>query len=785
MKRLKCFLFALFFVSCFAIVACGSNITLTINFDSKGGSECKSIKYVVGKSFDMPDDPTLDDYVFDGWYTDDGTWAEPLTVNAILNYPLSKSVEITAYAKWLPVTYLNFNFNGGNQVDRVVYDNANTIVPTPVREGYTFSGWYYDNGVWQKQFTLDSLEGQAPKSEITLYAKWLLNRWLNFNSNGGSECGPINVAATADYDLPTPTKKLYIFKGWYMDEGLNTPFDRSLIKFDDYATTVEVYAKWEAKKIQKVTYYGLPKTDYLYGEELELNNMYAVVEYYYYEGERINITEDMVRDFNTTRVVSDRAVNKINDSMYIEIDSENYKAIDYSVSPKYKSISIVENSFKSAYLIGENSECVTIQCDGKPYIGSNYCSGKPAVEGSFSKGIKFKVLATKHDGTTEQLEVVALTSEKADFKMSCGKTHFSTVSRMSFSISYYNHNITDQNGNKIYSSDLIKMNTCASCDGDDYSKVESTAYCDINTQKAGSFTGALYVGLCHADFEYNVSYAEEKVEDFEQSEYAFVKEMPTLDTLSGQVIAITLENGRKFNWTLTEEYITSDFDFETSGSKEVLVQFPFETTSGVKIFKIKYTVVSLSEFEYVTPAEFYSMRNNNGYLQSSNAPYFTYFLGIYMENDEKKDLVFRIPADDRKNIKLDFTTPGENVKSIKIKGVDVALRYSVDPIQKVFINGKVVLGSNVKLADVELLALYSDNYCANLNTQAVGEWDGYNDIFIRSILYYTIYEPTYGENPKQFEYEVIEELDCSSLGQKQAKIKICNTEFTIQYEVVE
>ncbi|MBR5241947.1 MAG: InlB B-repeat-containing protein, partial [Clostridia bacterium] len=39
----------------------------------------------------------------------------------------------------------------------------------PEKDGYTFGGWYFDNGVWQMPFATD----QPISGEVSLYAKWL------------------------------------------------------------------------------------------------------------------------------------------------------------------------------------------------------------------------------------------------------------------------------------------------------------------------------------------------------------------------------------------------------------------------------------------------------------------------------------------------------------------------------------------------------------------------------------------------------------------------------------
>ena len=64
-------------------------------------------------------------------------------------------------------------------VDGEAYDTIKTSgneivkIPTdPTKEGYTFDGWYWDNGVWEKPFTANSLLDAPISSNMSIYAKW-------------------------------------------------------------------------------------------------------------------------------------------------------------------------------------------------------------------------------------------------------------------------------------------------------------------------------------------------------------------------------------------------------------------------------------------------------------------------------------------------------------------------------------------------------------------------------------------------------------------------------------
>ena len=70
---------------------------------------------------------------------------------------------------------VNINF----VVDGTIYETINTsnsevisIPQNPVKEGYKFDGWYWDEGKWEKPFTANSLYDAPLSSDMNVYAKW-------------------------------------------------------------------------------------------------------------------------------------------------------------------------------------------------------------------------------------------------------------------------------------------------------------------------------------------------------------------------------------------------------------------------------------------------------------------------------------------------------------------------------------------------------------------------------------------------------------------------------------
>jgi len=122
---------------------------------------------------------------------------------------------------------VTFEENGGEAVeDMVISINSTSInLPTPVREGFTFDGWYLDTAFTQP-FTIAALLTQT--GSVTLYAKWaddVVQYTITFESNGGSSVTAITQGAGTAVTAPTnPTKSGFTFGGWFSDSALTTAY---------------------------------------------------------------------------------------------------------------------------------------------------------------------------------------------------------------------------------------------------------------------------------------------------------------------------------------------------------------------------------------------------------------------------------------------------------------------------------------------------------------------------------------------------------------------------------
>ena len=140
-----------------------------------------------------------------------------------------------------------FDANGGSEVDElpgIAWGDPITAPPAPVKEGYTFAGWYQDSGcrlAWN--FTFDTVI-----SDTTLYAKWKLipipeTYTVTFDTKGGSKVEAV-TGILADQIIakpPAPTRPGYDFTDWYKDSGGRMAWGFSK---DTIIADTTIYAGW-------------------------------------------------------------------------------------------------------------------------------------------------------------------------------------------------------------------------------------------------------------------------------------------------------------------------------------------------------------------------------------------------------------------------------------------------------------------------------------------------------------------------------------------------------------
>ncbi|MDG0889326.1 InlB B-repeat-containing protein [Paracholeplasma manati] len=138
---------------------------------------------------------------------------------------------------------ITFIENGGVELEDLTIKTTDTSVtlPTPVRDGYTFDGWFTDEDL-TLPFTIAALLTQS--GGITLYAKWtqVLNQFtVTYQTNGGSNIAPVSYTSGETMVEPAaPTKEGYTFNGWYGDSELTQSYTFGPMP----DSNLTLYAKW-------------------------------------------------------------------------------------------------------------------------------------------------------------------------------------------------------------------------------------------------------------------------------------------------------------------------------------------------------------------------------------------------------------------------------------------------------------------------------------------------------------------------------------------------------------
>lgn len=157
-------------------------------------------------------------YTFTGWNTkSDGKGTAYADGASVKNLTANKDGVVTLYAQWKANSYiLTYDANGGTvspSSKKLDYNEAYGTLPTPVRKGYRFEGWYTAITGGTK---VSSITKMGTK-DTTIYARWTENTLtINYHAEGaqtfkdldletGNELGDISVSGKDVFKTYTMT----------------------------------------------------------------------------------------------------------------------------------------------------------------------------------------------------------------------------------------------------------------------------------------------------------------------------------------------------------------------------------------------------------------------------------------------------------------------------------------------------------------------------------------------------------------------------------------------------
>ena len=248
----------------------------------------------------------------------------------------------------IPTYTVTFNSQGGSSVNSItdVAEGAKITRPNdPVRENYSFAGWYRDaagNNIWN--FATD-----AVTSNVTLYAKWIAGNTyvVTFNSNGGSavDSQTVGEGGRALRPNPSPTMAGLAFVDWYRDAALNNVYD-----FDEIVTAnITLYAQWSAITQESL---GLLIDDFL-----NLNRNNYTIESFDAVNNMIMDVQEIFYNPESTQQEIESAYNALSTAMaaLVELPHVSTTGIYVSPEPINGVIYVIAGEYFSLYAYGEGA----------------------------------------------------------------------------------------------------------------------------------------------------------------------------------------------------------------------------------------------------------------------------------------------------------------------------------------------------------------------------------------------------------------------------------------------
>lgn len=218
-------------------------------FDTAGGNYIEAMEIEEGNIASAPSAPTREGYEFVGWMLGD----------ELYDFSEEVSGDITLKAEWrelIPeVVYhtIDFNSAGGSTVQRIIL--AEGSVPTepaaPIREGFEFVGWYYNdvlfdfsqplnqdyilNAQWVEVKVEEPEQPETPDENKTYTVK--------FNLNGGSGSYPDQTVKAGEKakNPGNPTRSGYTFDGWRLNRASGSRYNFN----NKVNSNITLYAAWK------------------------------------------------------------------------------------------------------------------------------------------------------------------------------------------------------------------------------------------------------------------------------------------------------------------------------------------------------------------------------------------------------------------------------------------------------------------------------------------------------------------------------------------------------------
>ena len=175
------------------------------------------------------------------------------SLRKILLCVITASVCVTCLVACVAKTEYKIFFNDGNEVyvSFATKAGGSDVMPAdPIKEGYTFGGWYHDKDTLNSEFIGETYLNTLLLHNVNVYAKWISNEYsITFDSSEGSEVSDTIVLYGKKYEFDVPTRAYHTFEGWMDKEGvLVTDVNGLGLGNWSRVTNINLKAKWSLEK---------------------------------------------------------------------------------------------------------------------------------------------------------------------------------------------------------------------------------------------------------------------------------------------------------------------------------------------------------------------------------------------------------------------------------------------------------------------------------------------------------------------------------------------------------
>ena len=232
-------------------------ITYTITY--KDGDNSYTEDYEEGDSVTWKSDITKKGYTLVGWKYNDKEYKLSDKFTMI-------NEDITVTSIWNVNKYtITYEVNGGNinsKTKEVTYDSKYGTLEIPSKKGYSFKGWYKENGFIN---VVDEDTIVSDDRDHTLYAKWEINSY-KLTINDGVNTNEYTLKYNDEKEIVIPERKGYSFVKWNIT-GTDSTINNNIFKMGTEDSTL--IAEWKLV-IPEIKNYKI-KDKYITGIKINTN----------------------------------------------------------------------------------------------------------------------------------------------------------------------------------------------------------------------------------------------------------------------------------------------------------------------------------------------------------------------------------------------------------------------------------------------------------------------------------------------------------------------------------